>query len=125
MGIYQNVRNIFYVITPQVNSEKIRMAEQKKHEYKYYVVDKRGRQMWSGVKRRGLARLEQRYGEDAIIIGVPKNMDQHHRNVIEPFSHIYSREFGKYELIKSSELEELRERAGTGGGECYVSSRIM
>ena len=96
-----------------------------KREYEYYVVDKQGRRMWSGVKRRDLARLEKRYGGDAIIIGIPQNMDQHHKNVIEPFSHIYSSEFGKYELVKSSDLEELRECAGKGVGECYFSSRII
>lgn len=71
----------------------------------YYRINiKTGGRDLSGPTRGYLAKLEKNLEDGAIIIGIPKNLDQHHRDVIEPILKLFTKNFGAYDLIKIGDL---------------------
>ncbi len=107
------------------------MGKQTKQKYRYYVVNRKGRKGFDGVKRKALEKLEQELGKDDIIIGIPESIAQHHQEVLQPFSKVYSTEFGKHELIKTFDFEllggheRLRQRYKQEEATVHITSRIM
>ena len=77
-----------------------------KPKYEYYSVciggAESGMRTLIGDPRNKVSKLEHKFGEGTIVIGISEDRDRHQGTVIEPILKLFTFEFGTYELVKKS-----------------------